>query len=85
MVGDLKFFDYDNDGDADLILANGHPDDMVEIQSLKVKYKEPLLMFENENGKYKNVSATSEKSLKESGRLADCRLVTMITMEISMC
>ena len=55
----LKFFDYDNDGDPDLILANGHPDDMVEIQSLKVKYKEPLLMFENENGKFKNVSSTS--------------------------
>jgi hypothetical protein len=55
----LKFFDYDNDGDPDLILANGHPDDMVEIQSLKVKYKEPLLMFENVNGKYKNVSSTS--------------------------
>jgi hypothetical protein len=55
----LKFFDYDNDGDADLILANGHPDDMVEIQSLRVKYKEPLLLFENVNGKYKNVSATS--------------------------
>ncbi|HEV8429755.1 MAG TPA: CRTAC1 family protein [Pyrinomonadaceae bacterium] len=55
----LKFFDYDNDGDPDLILANGHPDDMVEIQSLKVKYKEPLVMFENVNGKYKNVSSTS--------------------------
>jgi hypothetical protein len=55
----LRFFDYDNDGDADLILANGHPDDMVEIQSLKVKYKEPLLMFENVNGTYKNVSAIS--------------------------
>jgi enediyne biosynthesis protein E4 len=55
----LRFFDYDNDGDPDLILANGHPDDMVEIQSLRVKYKEPLLMFENVNGKYKNVSAIS--------------------------
>jgi hypothetical protein len=55
----LKFFDYDNDGDPDLILANGHPDDMVEIQSLKVKYKEPLLMFENVDGKYKNISTTS--------------------------
>ena len=55
----LKFFDYDNDGDPDLILANGHPDDMVEIQSLKVKYKEPLLMFENIDGKFRNVSATS--------------------------
>ena len=55
----LRFFDYDNDGDPDLILANGHPDDMVEIQSLKVKYKEPLLMFENINGTFKNVSAIS--------------------------
>ena len=55
----LRFFDYDNDGDPDLILANGHPDDMVEIQSLKVKYKEPLLMFENVNGQFKNVSAES--------------------------
>ena len=55
----LRFFDYDNDGDPDLILANGHPDDMVEIQSLKVKYKEPLLMFENINGSYKHVSSIS--------------------------
>jgi hypothetical protein len=55
----LRFFDYDNDGDPDLILANGHPDDMVEIQSLKVKYKEPLLLFENVNGTFKNVSAIS--------------------------
>ncbi len=55
----LKFFDYDNDGDPDLILANGHPDDMVEVQSLRVKYKEPLLLFENVNGRYKNVSATA--------------------------
>ena len=55
----LRFFDYDNDGDPDLIVANGHPDDMVEIQSLKVKYKEPLLMFENVNGNYKHVSSIS--------------------------
>jgi hypothetical protein len=55
----LKFFDYDNDGDPDLILANGHPDDMVELQSLKVRYKEPLLLFENVNGKFVNVSARS--------------------------
>ena len=55
----LKFFDYDNDGDVDLFLANGHPDDMVETQVSKVKYAEPLLLFENVNGKFKNVSAQS--------------------------
>jgi hypothetical protein len=55
----LKFFDYDNDGDPDLFLANGHPDDMVEMQASKVKYKEPLLMFENTGKAFKNVSALS--------------------------
>ena len=55
----LRFFDYDNDGDPDLFLANGHPDDMVEAQNPQVKYKEPLLLFENAKGVFKNVSARS--------------------------
>ena len=55
----LKFFDYDNDGSVDLILANGHPDDMVENYSQQVKYKEPLLLFHNSGGKLANVSAQS--------------------------
>src|SRR5918995_1025876 len=55
----LKFFDYDNDGSVDLILANGHPDDMVENYSQQVKYKEPLLLFHNNGGKLANVSAQS--------------------------
>ncbi|HEY1404428.1 MAG TPA: CRTAC1 family protein, partial [Pyrinomonadaceae bacterium] len=55
----LKFFDYDNDGDPDLFLANGHPDDMVETKSARVKYKEPLLIFENTGRGYRNVSARS--------------------------
>lgn len=55
----LKFFDYDNDGDPDLFLANGHPDDMVEALTAGVKYKEPLLMLQNVGRAFKNVSAQS--------------------------
>ena len=55
----LKFFDYNNDGLPDLFLANGHPDDMVEKMTTRVKYKEPLLLFENLGTKYKDVSSQS--------------------------
>jgi hypothetical protein len=55
----LKFFDYDNDGDADLLLVNGHPDDLIEMHAARVKYQEPLLMFENTGRAFKNVSAQS--------------------------
>ena len=55
----LRFFDYDNDGDPDLFLVNGHPDDFIEMRTKRVKYKEPLLMFENTGRTFKNVSALS--------------------------
>ena len=55
----LKFFDYDNDGHLDLMLANGHPDDMIEQYSTQVKYAEPLLLFHNEGGKLKDVSKSA--------------------------
>jgi hypothetical protein len=62
----LKFFDYDDDGDPDLLLANGHPDDMVETLTTRVKYKEPLLMFENTGRGYKDVSAQSGAAFAKS-------------------
>jgi len=53
----LKFFDYDIDGRTDLLLANGHPDDMIEMYSQQVRYKEPLVLFHNDGQKLSNVSA----------------------------
>lgn len=61
----LRFLDFDNDGNPDLMLANGHPDDMVELQSLKVTYREPLLLFRNVNGKFINVSEQSGEVFKK--------------------
>jgi hypothetical protein len=55
----LRFFDYDNDGDPDLLLVNGHPDDFVEMHNARVKYKEPLVLFANNGGEFKNVSQNS--------------------------
>jgi enediyne biosynthesis protein E4 len=55
----LKFFDYDNDGNLDLILANSHPDDMIEQYSEQIKYKMPMLLFRHDGERLRNVSAAS--------------------------
>jgi enediyne biosynthesis protein E4 len=55
----LKFFDFNNDGQPDLFVANGHPDDMIDSYSRSVKYREPLLLFRHEGGVLKNISATA--------------------------
>jgi enediyne biosynthesis protein E4 len=52
----LKFFDYDNDGDLDLLLCNGHPDDSVDKRVEGVKFLEPLLLFHNTGKGFENVS-----------------------------
>jgi len=63
----VKFFDFDNDGSLDLILANGHPDDMIAEYSLNVKWKEPLLLFrQEEDGKLHNVSAQGGTAFKRA-------------------
>ena len=55
----MNWIDFDNDGWLDLFLVNGHPDDMVDMRAVSVKYREPLLMFENTGRSFKNVSAQS--------------------------
>ena len=53
----VRFFDFDLDGLPDLILANGHPDDLIETISSSLRYKEPLLLFRNTGHGFEDVSA----------------------------
>jgi hypothetical protein len=52
----LRFFDYDNDGNLDLFLVNGEPDDQVARAEPRVSYREPLMLFHNTGTGFKNVS-----------------------------
>jgi hypothetical protein len=53
----LKFFDFDNDGTLDLILANGHPDTMVKTHTPSVEYRMPMLLMQGTGTGFRNVSA----------------------------
>ena len=67
----LKFFDYDNDGNLDLFLCDGHPDDKIDARVFGVHFREPLLLFHNNgSGAFENVSAKSGPVFTEplSGR-----------------
>jgi hypothetical protein len=55
----LKFFDYDNDGNLDLFLANGNPDDLISSLHGEVTYEEPLMLFHNNGKSFENFSAQS--------------------------
>ena len=62
----LKFFDYDNDGELDLLLCNGHPDDHVDARVGGVTYLEPMLLFRNTAKGLKNVSGESGDIFRKS-------------------
>jgi hypothetical protein len=62
----VKFFDYDNDGNLDLFIANGHPDDKIEVHSSHVTYREPLLLFHNDGGSLKNVGSSAGPAFRNS-------------------
>jgi hypothetical protein len=55
-----RFLDYDNDGELDLIISNGHPDTVVQQRIPDVRYAQPMLLFHNSGAhSWKNVSAES--------------------------
>ncbi len=56
----IRFLDYDNDGRKDLLVAQGHDLDTVELNSPQIRYKEPMLLARNMgNGRFIDVSDKS--------------------------
>lgn len=51
-----RFLDFDNDGWRDLLLANGHVEDNVELYKSAEHYRQPLLLLRNTGGRFENVS-----------------------------
>src|SRR2546421_184056 len=43
-----QFIDYDNDGNLDLLIVNGHINQVVETTRVDVKYEEPPLLLRND-------------------------------------
>ncbi len=58
-----KFIDYDNDGDLDIFIANGHPDRAIDQFSDFVAYAQPKLLLENRRGKFIDVSGARGAAL----------------------
>lgn len=54
-----KFFDFDNDGDHDIIVTNGHPDDQIDYHRGNIKYLEKPQLFENRDYQYHDISASA--------------------------
>ncbi len=62
----IDFFDADNDGDEDLLVANGHIEDNVEQNSDSVKFAQPNTLYENlGNGKFSDVTESAGDALKD--------------------
>jgi len=55
----VRFLDFDNDGWKDLLIAQGHDLDTIELTSPGIHYREPLLLARNTGKEFVDVSANS--------------------------
>ncbi len=55
----VAFLDYDNDGRKDLLFAQGHDLDTIELTSAQIHYREPMLLARNTGKGFVDVSANS--------------------------
>jgi hypothetical protein len=55
----VRFFDFDNDGWKDLLIAQGHDLDTVELTSPNLRYREPMILARNTGSGFVDISADS--------------------------
>ena len=55
----VRFLDYDNDGWKDLLIAQGHDLDTIELTFPHLHYREPMLLARNTGHGFEDVSAQS--------------------------
>jgi hypothetical protein len=51
----VVLYDYDNDGDLDIAITDGHPMDDIELVSDMITYAERPLFFENIGGRFREI------------------------------
>jgi len=62
----LRLMDYDNDGWKDLLIAQGHDLDTIELTNPQLRYREPMLLARNTGHGFVDVSAASGKIFHEA-------------------
>ena len=65
-----KLFDFDNDGDVDIYVTNGHVVDNVQLYNPRLSYMQTDLLYANDGGRFRDVSAASGPAfqIKHVGR-----------------
>lgn len=62
----IRFFDYDNDGWKDLLIAQGHDLDTIEINFPNLRYREPMLLAHNNGKGFTDVTEVSGGVFEQS-------------------
>jgi enediyne biosynthesis protein E4 len=61
----FRFMDVDNDGWKDLLIAQGHDMDNVELTTPNLRYREPAILIRNTEGKFTDISRSGGSVFNE--------------------
>ena len=61
----VRFFDFDNDGRKDLLVAQGHDLDTIEKTSPNLRYRESLLLARNTGKEFQDVTPAAGPALQQ--------------------